>query len=187
MNDDGSGSAALLETAEQMKATGVAPRNKVRFIFFAAREQGLLGIGSLRLPADEAADQRHLGDARLRHARIRNYAGSSTTATATTRCRRPERLRHHRAGVQGLVRQRGPGLRDDPVRRALRLRRVHPGRHPGGGIFAGAEEIKSRSRCSCTAEQPGRIRPVLPPALRHPREHQPQGLASARTPRSTRS
>jgi Zn-dependent M28 family amino/carboxypeptidase len=42
INDDGSGSATLLETAEQMAELS-APRNKVRFIFFSGEEQGLLG------------------------------------------------------------------------------------------------------------------------------------------------
>lgn len=41
MNDDGSGSAAILEIAEQMAK--VKPRNKVRFIWFGAEEFGLLG------------------------------------------------------------------------------------------------------------------------------------------------
>jgi Zn-dependent M28 family amino/carboxypeptidase len=43
INDDGSGTATLLETAEQMTALGITPRNKVRFIFFSGEEQGLLG------------------------------------------------------------------------------------------------------------------------------------------------
>jgi Zn-dependent M28 family amino/carboxypeptidase len=43
INDDGSGTATLLETAEQMNELGLSPRNKVRFIFFAGEEQGLLG------------------------------------------------------------------------------------------------------------------------------------------------
>ena len=33
----------MMETAEQMAATGFSPRNKVRFIFFSGEEQGLLG------------------------------------------------------------------------------------------------------------------------------------------------
>jgi hypothetical protein len=41
INDNGSGSAAILEIAEQM--TKVNPRNKVRFIWFGAEESGLLG------------------------------------------------------------------------------------------------------------------------------------------------
>lgn len=43
INDDGSGSATLLETAEQMQRLGISPRNKVRFLFFSGEEQGLLG------------------------------------------------------------------------------------------------------------------------------------------------
>ena len=43
INDDGSGRAMLLETAEQMAALKIKPTNKVRFIFFAGEEQGLLG------------------------------------------------------------------------------------------------------------------------------------------------
>jgi hypothetical protein len=41
INDNGSGSATILEIAEQMRK--VKPRNKVRFIWFGAEEHGLLG------------------------------------------------------------------------------------------------------------------------------------------------
>ena len=40
INDNGSGSAAILEIAEQMRK--VKPRNKVRFMWFGAEEHGLL-------------------------------------------------------------------------------------------------------------------------------------------------
>jgi Zn-dependent M28 family amino/carboxypeptidase len=43
INDDGSGSSTMLEVAEQMHELGISPRNKVRFIFFSGEEQGLLG------------------------------------------------------------------------------------------------------------------------------------------------
>jgi Zn-dependent M28 family amino/carboxypeptidase len=43
VNDDGSGVSMMLETAEQMHELGITPRNKVRFIFFSGEEQGLLG------------------------------------------------------------------------------------------------------------------------------------------------
>ena len=42
INDNGSGSAALLETAEAM-ADGKAPKNQVRFAWWGAEEAGLLG------------------------------------------------------------------------------------------------------------------------------------------------
>jgi Zn-dependent M28 family amino/carboxypeptidase len=43
INDDGSGVSMMLETAEQMHQLNITPRNKVRFIFFSGEEQGLLG------------------------------------------------------------------------------------------------------------------------------------------------
>ncbi len=43
INDNGSGSAAILEVALQMAELGIAPRNKVRFAWWGAEESGLLG------------------------------------------------------------------------------------------------------------------------------------------------
>ena len=43
LNDNGSGSATILEIALQMKRLGIQPVNKARFIWFAAEENGLLG------------------------------------------------------------------------------------------------------------------------------------------------
>jgi Zn-dependent M28 family amino/carboxypeptidase len=43
MNDDGSGSAAVLEIARQMAALGTTPTNTVRFAFWGAEEIGLMG------------------------------------------------------------------------------------------------------------------------------------------------
>ena len=43
INDNGSGSAAILEVALQMSELGINPRNKVRFTWWGAEESGLLG------------------------------------------------------------------------------------------------------------------------------------------------
>ncbi|RSM74161.1 aminopeptidase [Actinoplanes sp. ATCC 53533] len=43
INDNGSGTAAILEIAEQMAALKVKPRQKVRFAFWGAEEANLLG------------------------------------------------------------------------------------------------------------------------------------------------
>ena len=43
INDNGSGSAAQLETALQLAELGIEPRNQVRFIWFGAEEAGLVG------------------------------------------------------------------------------------------------------------------------------------------------
>ena len=53
INDNGSGSAGILEIAEQLE--GVDVRNKIRFIWFSAEESGLLGSEAYvaSLPAGE--------------------------------------------------------------------------------------------------------------------------------------
>jgi Zn-dependent M28 family amino/carboxypeptidase len=43
INDNGSGSATLLEVAEQIAQLKLVPRQKIRFIFYGAEESGLLG------------------------------------------------------------------------------------------------------------------------------------------------
>jgi Zn-dependent M28 family amino/carboxypeptidase len=43
INDNGSGTAGILEIAEQMMELGITPVNKVRFAFWGAEESGLLG------------------------------------------------------------------------------------------------------------------------------------------------
>lgn len=43
INDNGSGTAAILETALQMAALEIEPRNRVRFAFWSGEEDGLLG------------------------------------------------------------------------------------------------------------------------------------------------
>jgi len=43
INDNGSGSAAILEVAEEMARLGIEPRQKMRFAFWSAEELNLLG------------------------------------------------------------------------------------------------------------------------------------------------
>jgi Zn-dependent M28 family amino/carboxypeptidase len=43
INDNGTGSATILEIAEQFAELGIEPRNAVRFAFWGAEESGLLG------------------------------------------------------------------------------------------------------------------------------------------------
>lgn len=43
INDDGSGTSVDLEVALQVAKLGITPRNKVRFMWFGAEEEGLLG------------------------------------------------------------------------------------------------------------------------------------------------
>lgn len=43
INDNGSGSAAILETALQFAALGISPENRVRFAWWSGEEDGLIG------------------------------------------------------------------------------------------------------------------------------------------------
>jgi Zn-dependent M28 family amino/carboxypeptidase len=43
INDNGSGSATILEVAEQFSELGIEPNNQVRFAWWGAEEEGLLG------------------------------------------------------------------------------------------------------------------------------------------------
>ncbi|MGX5695248.1 M20/M25/M40 family metallo-hydrolase [Agromyces soli] len=43
INDNGSGTAAILETALQMSELGIEPENRVRFAFWSGEEDGLIG------------------------------------------------------------------------------------------------------------------------------------------------
>lgn len=43
INDNGSGSGTILEVAEQFTELGIQPRNRVRFAWWGAEEEGLLG------------------------------------------------------------------------------------------------------------------------------------------------
>ena len=144
INDDGSGVSMMMETAQQMAVLGIQPRNKVRFIFFSGEEQGLLGSDVLRVPAVEAAGQRHLGDAGLRHARVGELSpGSSTTATVTSRAspaRTAPALWSRSSRTSGTARAL-PTRRSRSTAAPITTRSPTAG-IPAGGIFAGAEHIK---------------------------------------------
>ncbi|MGH8910125.1 MAG: M20/M25/M40 family metallo-hydrolase [Egibacteraceae bacterium] len=45
LNDNGSGTAVILEIAEQIDALGIEPANRIRFAFWGAEEFGLVGSG----------------------------------------------------------------------------------------------------------------------------------------------
>ena len=69
-----------------------------------------------------------------------------------------------RVPLERLARRRN--RRGHRLRRPLGLRAVHRGGHPAGGLFTGAEEVKTPEEAALG--RPGRlaVRPVLPPGLR---------------------
>lgn len=59
INDNGSGTAAILETALQMSKKNLTPKNKVRFAFWSGEEDGLLGSNHYVAQLTEAEIQQH--------------------------------------------------------------------------------------------------------------------------------
>ena len=124
VNDNGSGSSAILEIAKQMAKT--TPVNKVRFAWWGAEELGLLGSEHY---VDESRHERpghpwsHRALPELRHDRVAELRA--------VRLRREQlslpgrswgregagRFRRHRAAVPQLLRLPVAGLGGDPVQR----------------------------------------------------------------------
>ncbi len=70
INDNGSGSATLLETALQMAELGIEPRNTVRFAWWGAEEAGLIGSQYYVDSPDQERGQGHRAVPQLRHDRL---------------------------------------------------------------------------------------------------------------------
>ena len=86
------------------------PRQQGAVHLLQRRGAGPARLGLLRLAAVEEADREHLGDARLRHARVGQLrALHLRRQRRRAGLRRPEGLGHDRAGLQGLLGQPGPG------------------------------------------------------------------------------
>ena len=148
INDNGSGSAAILEVAEAMQK--VKPTNKVRFAWWGAEESGLVGS---RFYVDSLSPGRAGPDRpvpELRHGRLAELRPVRVRRQRRHRAGRPRRLRRHRGLLQRLLRRPGPGLRADRLRRPVRLRALHrPGVGiPAGGLFTGAEGIKTAAQAA---------------------------------------
>ena len=156
INDNGSGSAGILEIAEQLG--GVRPQNKIRFVWFSAEESGLLGSEAYvaSLSAERAQPDR--GDAQLRHDRLaqlralrlrRRPVGLSADLRGHLRAGGAALLGHDRAAVPGLLRGARAGDGADGLRRPLGLRAVHRAPAiPAGGLFTGAEVIKTPAQAA---------------------------------------
>ena len=134
INDNGSGSAALLETAIQMAK--VKPTNTVRFAWWGAEEEGLLGSEHYVAQPDRGGGGRHRALPQLRHDRLAELHVRRLRRRRLERhgARRliPRGLGGDRGRLRGVLRpSRGEPYQDTRLLRPLRLRPVHRGRHPG--------------------------------------------------------
>ena len=130
INDNGSGAAALLEVAENMRR--VNPQNTVRFALWGAEEFGLLGSEHYvaNLNEEESRDiALYLNFDMIGSPNYFRgiYDGDGDGFGVPG----PARVGGHRGAVRGLLRRPRPGQRADRLRRPVRLRAVHRRRHPG--------------------------------------------------------
>ena len=158
INDNGSGSATILEIAEQIRK--VKPRNKIRFIWFGAEEHGLLGseayVDSLpQSERDKIAAMLNfdmVGSPNF----VRFVYDGDLSDSEPPEGGAPAGVGGHRAAVPRLLRE--PGARDgaDGVRRPVGLRAVHLRRHPGGRpVHRRRGDQDRRRRPRSTAARPG--------------------------------
>ena len=70
INDDGSGVAMLLTMAEELSQQRYKLQQQVRFMFFGAEEDGLVGSQYYAAQPQRRRDREDRRDARLRHARV---------------------------------------------------------------------------------------------------------------------
>ncbi len=132
INDNGSGSASLLETAIQMAK--VKPTNTVRFAWWGAEESGLLGSEHYvaELSDEEVGGHRPLPQLRhgrlaelhvrhLRRRQLRRHGGPGL---------HPAGLGRDRGRVRAVLREPRRAVPGQRVLRPLGLRPVHRGRHP---------------------------------------------------------
>ena len=150
INDNGSGTAALLEIALEMKRLGITPRQKVRFAFWGAEEAGLLGSEHYVDTLSDAALSRIYANLNFDMLGSPNYArfvydgdGSATPVAGPAGSGQIESIFTRYFSSQGLASEptEFSGRSDYGPFIAVGI--------PAGGLFSGAEGVK-------TAEQAAR-------------------------------
>ena len=154
INDNGSGSSTILEVALQMSNLGIKPTNQVRFVFWGAEEAGLLGSEhyvntltsrqrkdiALNLNFDMVGSPnfvRFVYDGNGSDTPVKGPTGSATIEDVFLDYFNSQGLATEPTAFDGRS-DYGPFI-------AVGI--------PAGGLFTGAEGIKTRSRS--TAARPG--------------------------------
>ena len=182
INDNGSGSAALLELAQKMRK--VDNVNTLRFAWWAAEEQGLVGSAGLRRRAAPGRARPHRVVRQLRHDRLaelhlRRLRRRRVELRRSRRGPDPRGLGGAGGPVRDLLHLAGHPLRGQRVLRAQRLRGVHPRTaSPPAGSSPAPRSRRPRSR-----RRSGRGSPASPTT---PATTRTATASSRRTPTATR-
>ena len=156
INDNGSGTSTILEIAEEMSELGVRPRRQLRFAFWGAEENGLLGSEHYvaQLTPDEVGEVYAnlnfdmLGSAELRPVRLRRRRLRDEHAHACAA----------RARSSGCSSATSPGRVSPPTPTPFNGRSdygpfIAVG-IPAGGLFAAPRGSRRRPRPRSTAAPP---------------------------------
>ena len=172
INDNGSGSAALLEAAEQL--ANIKPRNTMRFAWWGAEEDGLLGSTAYVDGLSQAEKDRIALYLNFDMVGSPNYIFMTQDADQSSFVA-PVAVPDGSVAIEDLF-ESFYTLMDEPYDDA-----AFDGRSdyqafilddiPAGGLFTGAEVPEDRRAAVDLGRDHGRaVRPVLPPRLRHVRE-----------------
>ena len=172
INDNGTGTAAVLETAVQMAELGIAPRNTVRFAFWGGEEDGLIGSEYYVSQLSKAQIKQHsvnlnfdmLGSVNA----VRFVYDGDGDAFGTTGPNGSD-------VIEGVFDDyfASQGLETEPTEfdgRSDYFAFINNG-IPAGGLFSGAEGLMTAAGGHRLRRHRRRaVRPVLPPGLRHDRQ-----------------
>ena len=174
INDNGSGSAAILETAVQMAK--VKPRNKLRFALWGAEEASL--VGSTYYVNNLLQDERDRIALYLNFDMIGSpnhvffiYDGDDSDAVGAGPG--PAGSAEIEKAFEFYFHVRGIPFKGTDFSGRSDYGPFIAAGIPAGGLFTGAEGIKTADEAALwggTAGQP--VRPLLPPGLRHLRQQQ---------------
>ena len=149
INDNGSGSAAILETALQMAELGIEPTNRVRFAFWGGEEDGLIGSDFYVSQLDARSLKQHAVNLNFDMVGSPNFVrfvydgdGSAFGVTGPTGSARVEQVFLDYFASQGLATE--PTEFDG---RSDYFAFINNG-IPAGGLFTGAEGIKTAAEAA---------------------------------------
>ena len=170
INDNGTGSALVLEVARQARRLRIRPRHGLRFAFWGAEEIGLVGSTAYVNGLSSTQRSRIRAVLNLDMVGSRNFArlvydGAGQPAGSQ---RIENAYRAHFAARRLAVEEASLGGGSDHA--AFARAGI-----PVGGLFAGADELKSAGAGPPLRRRGGPVvRLVLPQGLRHGRERRPR-------------
>ncbi len=177
INDNGSGSATILEIAEVFAAQERDPRNKLRFMWYGAEEFNLLGSQAYVTSLSQAERDKIMAMVNFDMVGSPNYVrfvydgDNSAFPVGPGAAAGPPGSAYLETLFTEYFNAVGPGERRDTVQRPLGLRAVHRSRDPGRRSVHRCRRHQDGGPGShLRRHRRGAVRPVLPPGVRHVRQ-----------------